>query len=134
LYHFEISAKVAAMTVHKASKIQYIFFVFIILFNPIFASADVLFSKIMLSGEMLSDTSCHDDKDSIVLIDADSVNVETSDCCEDSCSCSEPGCHTSSALISDQGTILYSSFSSIEFKAPYYSNINSSPSSPPPIV
>lgn len=122
------------MKIAKASKIQYIFFVFIILLNPIFASADVLFSKTMSSNEMLSDMSCHDQMGSIRFNNVDSVNVEPSDCCEDPCSCGESGCQTSSALFSDRGTILYSSSSSIEFKAQYYSNINSSPSSPPPIV
>ena len=132
LCHFVFSAKVDAMKILKASKIQNLFFVLIILFNPISVSADAVFSKVLYTDDMLSGMDCHDDESTMLL--TDSRSGQSDDCCEESCSCVESGCQSSSALIPDRSMMFYSSSTSTVFKKQHYSNINSSPSSPPPIV
>jgi len=121
------------MKMSIASKIQYLFFVLIVLFNPISVSADAslpdnndqnLISSDM--SEMDSHPSCHDENSS-----ADS---QANDCCEAPCSCGESGCHASLAILDQSGSIYYSALNVLSFQSNSYASLSSSPSSPPPIV
>jgi len=129
----QFSEKVMSMKISLASKIQYLLFVLIVLFNPISVSADAslfdsndqnLISSVM--SEMDNNPSCHDENAP--------TDSQVSDCCEDPCSCGESGCHASLAVLDQSGSNYYSASNAHSFEPKSYASLSSSPSSPPPIV
>lgn len=109
--------------------------------NPVFATADALFSHLNLTQTVLSSQEspsgmpCHDEKNTDVL-DMQNMNVSemASDCCADICQCDDSGCHTSSLVFQSKSSLIYNVNQTHQYQLPIYLSLAFTPSSPPPII
>ncbi len=109
--------------------------------NPVFATADALFSVISsnlvlsVSSESSDSIPCHDDMKVDTFIEQElSLSDSDSDCCADLCLCDDAGCHASSLISQFKSNITFNFKQNHFYHLPIYISLTFMPSSPPPIV
>jgi len=124
------------MNINQASKFKCLFIAIAILLNPIFVSADALFSGKSTSSVISSfgsaemPANCRDKN----MTDSQQEMSNSTECCDIPCECGASGCNLPTAMISfNQTSFFISTFSHSYLRDSYLSFI-SSPSFPPPII